>query len=94
MVVDIVVCVGYGQSLIIGGIYCDELSVVFSKVFLFGDIFYFGVFFCCKSELICCMVWLFIIELWIIDEGIVYYLVLGNGQDLCIGILVVDEIFN
>ena len=93
-VVDTVARVGHGQSLIIGGIYRDELSVALSKVPLLGDIPYLGALFRRKSELTRRTVRLFIIEPRIIDEGIAHHLALGNGQDLRTGILAVDEISN
>lgn len=93
-VVDTVARVGHGQSLIIGGIYRDELSVALSKVPLLGDIPYLGALFRRKSELTRRTVRLFIIEPRIIDEGIAHHLALGNGRDLRTGILAVDEISN
>ncbi|KUE80858.1 MULTISPECIES: type III secretion system outer membrane ring subunit SctC [Aeromonas] len=93
-VVDTIARVGHGQSLLIGGIYRDELNVTLSKVPFLGDIPYLGALFRSKSELTRRTVRLFIIEPRIIDEGVGQRLALGNGIDLRQRVLGVDEISN
>lgn len=93
-VVDTIARVGHGQSLLIGGIYRDEMSESLSKVPFLGDIPYLGVLFRSKDTLTRRSVRLFIIEPRLIDDGIARYLSLGNGQDLRSGMMVVDEISN
>ncbi|HHQ4554522.1 TPA: SctC family type III secretion system outer membrane ring subunit AscC [Aeromonas veronii] len=93
-VVDTIARVGHGQSLLIGGIYRDEMSENLSKVPFLGDIPYLGVLFRSKDTQTRRSVRLFIIEPRLIDDGIAHYLALGNGQDLRAGVLGADEISN
>lgn len=93
-VVDTIARVGHGQSLLIGGIYRDEMSENLSKVPFLGDIPYLGALFRSKETQTRRSVRLFIIEPRLIDDGIAHYLALGNGQDLRAGVLGVDEISN
>lgn len=93
-VVDTIARVGHGQSLLIGGIYRDELSESLSKVPFLGDIPYLGALFRSKESQTRRQVRLFIIEPRLIDDGIAHYLSLGHGQDLRAGVLCVDEISN
>ncbi len=93
-VVDTIARVGHGQSLLIGGIYRDELSESLSKVPFLGDIPYLGALFRSKESQTRRQVRLFIIEPRLIDDGIAHYLSLGHGQDLRAGVLGVDEISN
>jgi len=93
-VVDTIARVGHGQSLLIGGIYRDEMSENLSKVPFLGDIPYLGALFRSKDTQTRRSVRLFIIEPRLIDDGIAHYLALGNGQDLRAGVLGVDEISN
>ncbi|WCH23592.1 type III secretion system outer membrane ring subunit SctC [Aeromonas salmonicida] len=93
-VVDTIARVGHGQSLLIGGIYRDEMSENLSKVPFLGDIPYLGALFRSKETQTRRSVRLFIIEPRLIDDGIAHYLALGNGQDLRAGVLEVDEISN
>lgn len=50
--------------------------------------------FCIIVDIVCCLVWLFFIELWLIDDGVGYYLVLNNCCDLCGGLFEIDELLN
>ncbi len=93
-VVDTIARVSHGQSLLIGGIYRDEMSENLSKVPFLGDIPYLGALFRSKDTQTRRSVRLFIIEPRLIDDGIAHYLALGNGQDLRAGVLGVDEISN
>ncbi|MGY3942354.1 type III secretion system outer membrane ring subunit SctC [Aeromonas tecta] len=93
-VVDTIARVGHGQSLLIGGIYRDEMSESLSKVPFLGDIPYLGALFRSKDTQTRRAVRLFIIEPRLIDDGVAHYLSLGNGQDLRAGILGSDEISN
>ncbi|WP_198559572.1 SctC family type III secretion system outer membrane ring subunit AscC [Aeromonas sobria] len=93
-VVDTIARVGHGQSLLIGGIYRDEMSENLSKVPFLGDIPYLGALFRSKDTQTRRSVRLFIIEPRLIDDGIAHYLSLGNGQDLRASVLGVDEISN
>lgn len=93
-VVDTIARVGHGQSLLIGGIYRDEMSENLSKVPFLGDIPYLGALFRSKDTQTRRSVRLFIIEPRLIDDGIAHYLSLGNGQDLRARVLGVDEISN
>ncbi|MFB2828319.1 type III secretion system outer membrane ring subunit SctC [Aeromonas jandaei] len=93
-VVDTIARVGHGQSLLIGGIYRDEMSENLSKVPFLGDIPYLGALFRSKETQTRRSVRLFIIEPRLIDDGIAHYLALGNGQDMRAGVLGVDEISN
>ena len=93
-VVDTIARVGHGQSLLIGGIYRDEMSENLSKVPFLGDIPYLGALFRSKDTQTRRSVRLFIIEPRLIDDGIAHYLALGNGQDLRAGVLGADEISN
>ncbi|MBS9422198.1 type III secretion system outer membrane ring subunit SctC [Photorhabdus caribbeanensis] len=93
-VVDTVARVGHGQSLLIGGIYRDEMSQITRKVPFLGDIPYLGVLFRNTSEQVRRSVRLFIIEPRLIDSGIAHYLALGNGQDLRSGLLATHDISN
>jgi len=93
-VVDTIARVGHGQSLLIGGIYRDEMSESLSKVPFLGDIPYLGALFRSKNTQTRRSVRLFIIEPRLIDDGIAHYLALGNGQDLRAGMLGVDEFSN
>ncbi len=93
-VVDTIARVGHGQSLLIGGIYRDELSENLSKVPFLGDIPYLGALFRSKESQTRRQVRLFIIEPRLIDDGIAHYLSLGHGQDLRAAVLGVDEISN
>ncbi len=92
--VDTIARVGHGQSLLIGGIYRDEMSENLSKVPFLGDIPYLGALFRSKDTQTRRSVRLFIIEPRLIDDGIAHYLALGNGQDLRAGVLGADEISN
>ncbi|MGY6036566.1 type III secretion system outer membrane ring subunit SctC [Aeromonas sp. AE23HZ002T15] len=93
-VVDTIARVGHGQSLLIGGIYRDELSESLSKVPFLGDIPYLGALFRSKESQTRRAVRLFIIEPRVIDDGIAHYLSLGHGQDLRAGVLGADELSN
>lgn len=93
-VVDTIARVSHGQSLLIGGIYRDEINENLSKVPFLGDIPYLGALFRSKDTQTKRSVRLFIIEPRLIDDGIAHYLALGNGQDLRAGVLGVDEISN
>ncbi|MFM1713554.1 SctC family type III secretion system outer membrane ring subunit AscC [Aeromonas salmonicida] len=93
-VVDTIARVSHGQSLLIGGIYRDEMSENLSKVPFLGDIPYLGALFRSKDTQTRRSVRLFIIEPRLIDDGIAHYLALGNGQDLRASVLGVDEISN
>lgn len=93
-VVDTIARVGQGQSLLIGGIYRDELSESLSKVPFLGDIPYLGALFRSKESQTRRAVRLFIIEPRVIDDGIAHYLSLGHGQDLRAGVLGADELSN
>ncbi|MCA6219663.1 type III secretion system outer membrane ring subunit SctC [Photorhabdus sp. UCH-936] len=93
-IVDTVARVGHGQSLLIGGIYRDEMSQITRKVPFLGDIPYLGVLFRNTSEQVRRSVRLFIIEPRLIDSGIAHYLALGNGQDLRPGLLATQDISN
>ncbi|HHQ4570361.1 TPA: SctC family type III secretion system outer membrane ring subunit AscC [Aeromonas veronii] len=93
-VVDTIARVSHGQSLLIGGIYRDEINENLSKVPFLGDIPYLGALFRSKDTQTKRSVRLFIIEPRLIDDGIAHYLALGNGQDLRAGLLGADEISN
>lgn len=93
-VVDTIARVSHGQSLLIGGIYRDEINENLSKVPFLGDIPYLGALFRSKDTQTKRSVRLFIIEPRLIDDGIAHYLALGNGQDLRAGLLGTDEISN
>ncbi|OCQ54596.1 Type III secretion system outer membrane protein SpiA precursor [Photorhabdus australis subsp. thailandensis] len=93
-IVDTVARVGHGQSLLIGGIYRDEMSETVRKVPFLGDIPYLGVLFRTTTEQVRRSVRLFIIEPRLIDSGIANYLALGNGQDLRTGLLATQDISN
>ncbi|WP_276528715.1 type III secretion system outer membrane ring subunit SctC [Photorhabdus heterorhabditis] len=93
-IVDTVARVGHGQSLLIGGIYRDEMSETVRKVPFLGDIPYLGVLFRTTTEQVRRSVRLFIIEPRLIDSGIANYLALGNGQDLRAGLLATQDISN
>lgn len=93
-VVDTIARVSHGQSLLIGGIYRDEINENLSKVPFLGDIPYLGALFRSKDTQTKRSVRLFIIEPRLIDDGIAHYLALGNGQDLRAGLLGTDELSN
>ncbi|WP_434524028.1 type III secretion system outer membrane ring subunit SctC [Photorhabdus asymbiotica] len=93
-IVDTVARVGHGQSLLIGGIYRDEMSETVRKVPFLGDIPYLGVLFRTTTEQVRRSVRLFIIEPRLIDSGVANYLALGNGQDLRTGLLATQDISN
>lgn len=93
-VVDTIARVSHGQSLLIGGIYRDEINENLSKVPFLGDIPYLGALFRSKDTQTKRSVRLFIIEPRLIDDGIAHYLALGNGQDLRAGLLGADELSN
>ncbi|WP_036771278.1 type III secretion system outer membrane ring subunit SctC [Photorhabdus australis] len=93
-IVDTVARVGHGQSLLIGGIYRDEMSETVRKVPFLGDIPYLGALFRTTTEQVRRSVRLFIIEPRLIDSGIANYLALGNGQDLRTGLLATQDISN
>ncbi|WP_445496752.1 type III secretion system outer membrane ring subunit SctC [Photorhabdus sp. SF281] len=93
-IVDTVARVGHGQSLLIGGIYRDEMSETQRKVPFLGDIPYLGVLFRSTTEQVRRSVRLFIIEPRLIDSGIAHYLALGNGQDLRHRLLATQDISN
>ncbi|WP_350305471.1 type III secretion system outer membrane ring subunit SctC [Photorhabdus viridis] len=93
-IVDTVARVGHGQSLLIGGIYRDEMSETQRKVPFLGDIPYLGVLFRSTTEQVRRSVRLFIIEPRLIDGGIAHYLALGNGQDLRHRLLATQDLSN
>ncbi|KER04896.1 type III secretion system outer membrane ring subunit SctC [Photorhabdus temperata subsp. temperata] len=93
-IVDTVARVGHGQSLLIGGIYRDEMSETQRKVPFLGDIPYLGVLFRSTTEQVRRSVRLFIIEPRLIDDGIAHYLALGNGQDLRHRLLATQDLSN
>ncbi|ETS33193.1 EscC/YscC/HrcC family type III secretion system outer membrane ring protein [Photorhabdus temperata] len=93
-IVDTVARVGHGQSLLIGGIYRDEMYENLRKVPFLGDIPYLGVLFRSTTEQVRRSVRLFIIEPRIIDSGIAHHLALGNGQDLRHRLLATQDISN
>ncbi|WP_278250143.1 type III secretion system outer membrane ring subunit SctC [Photorhabdus tasmaniensis] len=93
-IVDTVARVGHGQSLLIGGIYRDEMYESLRKVPFLGDIPYLGVLFRSTTEQVRRSVRLFIIEPRLIDSGIAHYLALGNGQDLRHRLLATQDISN
>ncbi|MFJ2481331.1 type III secretion system outer membrane ring subunit SctC [Pseudomonas sp. NPDC087598] len=93
-VVDTVARVGHGQSLLIGGIYRDELSESMRKVPLLGDIPYLGALFRFKSSFTRRSVRLFLIEPRLIDNGLGHFVALGSKRGYMDELLQVDELSN
>ncbi|MFJ2713793.1 type III secretion system outer membrane ring subunit SctC [Pseudomonas sp. NPDC087346] len=93
-VVDTVARVGHGQSLLVGGIYRDELSESVRKVPLLGDIPYMGALFRFKSSFTRRSVRLFLIEPRLIDNGVGHFVALGSKRGYLDGLLQVDELSN
>lgn len=93
-VVDTVARVGHGQSLLIGGIYRDELSESMRKVPLLGDIPYLGALFRFKSSFTRRSVRLFLIEPRLIDNGLGHFVALGSKRGYMDQLLQVDELSN
>ncbi|PKA70729.1 type III secretion protein C [Pseudomonas baetica] len=93
-VVDTVARVGHGQSLLIGGIYRDELSESIRKVPLLGDIPYLGALFRFKSSFTRRSVRLFLIEPRLIDNGLGHFVALGSKRGYMDQLLQVDELSN
>ena len=93
-VIDTIARVGHGQSLLIGGIYRDELSQSQRKVPWLGDIPYLGALFRTTADTVRRSVRLFLIEPRLIDDGVGHYLALNNRRDLRGGLLEVDELSN
>lgn len=95
-VVDTIARVGHGQSLLIGGIYRDELNQSVSKVPFLGDIPYLGVLFRNSSDVVRRSVRLFIIEPRLIDDrdSLAQYLMVSNTSDLRDGLLDTSEYSN
>jgi type III secretion protein C len=93
-VVDTVARVGHGQSLLIGGIYRDELNESMRKVPLLGDIPYLGALFRFKSNFTRRSVRLFLIEPRLIDNGVGHFVALGSKRGYMDGLLQVDELSN
>ncbi|MGE7956976.1 type III secretion system outer membrane ring subunit SctC [Pseudomonas sp. NPDC089530] len=93
-VVDTVARVGHGQSLLIGGIYRDELNESMRKVPLLGDIPYLGALFRFKSNFTRRSVRLFLIEPRLIDNGVGHFVALGSKRGYLDGLLQVDELSN
>ncbi|RCI69198.1 EscC/YscC/HrcC family type III secretion system outer membrane ring protein, partial [Pseudomonas aeruginosa] len=73
-VIDTIARVGHGQSLLIGGIYRDELSQSQRKVPWLGDIPYLGALFRTTADTVRRSVRLFLIEPRLIDDGVGHYL--------------------
>ncbi|MEH7971237.1 type III secretion system outer membrane ring subunit SctC [Pseudomonas aeruginosa] len=93
-VIDTIARVGHGQSLLIGGIYRDELSQSQRKVPWLGDIPYLGALFRTTADTVRRSVRLFLIEPRLIDDGVGHYLALNNRRDLRGGLLEIDELSN
>jgi type III secretion protein C len=93
-VVDTVARVGHGQSLLIGGIYRDELNESMRKVPLLGDIPYLGALFRFKSNFTRRSVRLFLIEPRLIDNGVGHFVALGSKRGYMDELLQVDELSN
>ncbi len=93
-IVDTIARVGHGQSLLIGGIYRDELSETLRKVPLLGDIPLLGALFRSKADTLRRSVRLFIIEPRLIDDGIGRYVTLGHNIDMRQGLMSIDELSN
>ncbi|WP_025131105.1 type III secretion system outer membrane ring subunit SctC [Pseudomonas sp. PH1b] len=93
-VVDTVARVGHGQSLLIGGIYRDELNESVRKVPLLGDIPYLGALFRFKSSLTRRSVRLFLIEPRLIDNGLGHFVALGSKRGYMDELLQIDELSN
>ncbi len=93
-VVDTIARVGHGQSLLIGGIYRDELNQSVSKIPLLGDIPWVGALFRNQSDVVRRSVRLFIIEPRLIDDNgsLAQYLAVSNNRDL--RLLEADEYSN
>ena len=95
-VVDTIARVGHGQSLLIGGIYRDELSKSVHKIPVLGDIPYLGVLFRNSADIVRRSVRLFIIEPRLIDDrdSLAQYLVVSNSSDLRQSLLDADDYSN
>ncbi len=95
-VVNTIARVGHGQSLLIGGIYRDELNQSVSKIPVLGDIPVLGALFRNTSGMVRRSVRMFIIEPRLIDDraSLAQYLSVNNHSELRREILDADEYSN
>ncbi|HGJ5907204.1 MAG TPA: type III secretion system outer membrane ring subunit SctC [Arsenophonus nasoniae] len=93
-IIDTVARVEQGQSLVIGGIFRDEVIKTSRKVPLLGDIPLLGALFRSQSNQTRRAVRIFIVEPKIIDKGLAKYLSVGNQRILPKRLLNIDEISN
>lgn len=93
-VIDTLARVGLGQSLLIGGIYRDELNESVRKVPLLGDIPYLGALFRFNSSTSRRSVRLFLVEPRLIDRGLGHDIALSGQQGYMGEFLKVDELSN
>lgn len=93
-VVDTLARVSLGQSLLIGGIYRDELNESMRRVPLLGDIPYLGALFRFQSNSSRRSVRLFLIEPRLIDRGVGHDIAITGRQGYMGGLLGVDELSN
>ncbi|MCB2795272.1 EscC/YscC/HrcC family type III secretion system outer membrane ring protein, partial [Listeria monocytogenes] len=92
--IDTIARVGHGQSLLIGGIYRDELSQSQRKVPWLGDMPYLGALCRTTADTVRRSVRLFLIEPRLIDDGVGHYLALNNRRDLRGGLLEIAALSN
>ncbi|WP_217273961.1 type III secretion system outer membrane ring subunit SctC [Shewanella sp. VB17] len=83
-----------GQSLLIGGVYRDEITQRLRKVPLLGDIPWIGQLFRSEANTKRRTVRLFIVEPRVITEGLGDNIVVGNNQDLRGQIVGIEDISN
>lgn len=93
-IIDTVARVEQGQSLVIGGIFRDEIIKTSRKVPLLGDIPLLGALFRSNGNQTRRAVRIFIVEPKIIDKGLAKYLSVGNQRSLAPRLLNIDEISN
>lgn len=83
-----------GQSLLIGGVYRDEITQQLRKVPLLGDIPYIGSLFRSQVNAKRRTVRLFIVEPRIVTEALGNNIVIGNAQDIRSQVLEIEDISN
>lgn len=93
-IIHTVARVEQGQSLVIGGIFRDEVIKTSRKVPLLGDIPLLGALFRSNGNQTRRAVRIFIVEPKIIDKGLAKYLSVGNQRILPKRLLNIDQISN